>query len=176
MLRAIRRILLLLCVAAISGGLLLTFTTKPDLESADTAVQRAFATVRPQIDQRAKALEALNAAMIKAGRKVDLADEASSTIRSWRARDSSFNDRIVTANRLSTIGVRMLAIASDSPRFASNDSVIAAANRYQQQLIDPDDRERLNLEVDRANAIRDGLLRRLVADALGYADLPQLIA
>ena len=175
MLRAIRRIVILLCVAAISGGLLLTFTTRPDLQSVDSNAKAALSALRPQLDARTQALESLNTAMIKAGRRIDLADEFTAARRQWNKPDISFNDRIVAANQLHAIGVRMLAIAGDSPRFASDDAVIAAAKTYEQRVIDANDRDRLNTEIDRANAIRDGLLRRLVADALGYSDHPQLM-
>ena len=174
MLRAIRRIVLLLCVAAISGGLLVTFTTRPDLESADSNTNAAWRVIEPQIDDRTEALAALNAAMIKAGRRVDLADELTTAVRTWTQGGGSLNERITTANALHAIGIRLLAIAGASPRFASDRGVIGAATRYEQQIIDPQDRDRLNTEIDGANAIRDGLLRRIVADALGFQDHPHL--
>jgi hypothetical protein len=175
MLRAIRRILLLLAVAAISGGILLTFTTKPDLQSSDSAIKATWSTLQPQISERVQALESLNNAMIKAGRRIDLADECAAAVRAWGQKGGSLNERIRQANRLETLGVRLLAIAGNSPRFASSNPVIAAANAYGKSTVDPDDRDRLNTEIDRSNAVRDGLLRRLVADALGYSDHPHLL-
>ncbi len=174
MLRAFRRMLLLLAVAAIGGGGLVTLTTKPKLESADTEIRQFWATLRPTLDDHYKALGRLDDAMTKSGRTVSLHQELAEAGKVWSRTNLSLNDQLTTANRLEGLGARYSLIVAASPRYTANPGVVAAANAFQSGSAAKADIEVLNASIDRANALRDGALRRIVADATDKPDHPHL--
>ena len=173
MLRALRRIALLLCVAALGGGALLTVTTKPKLDDATAAVQHTWNPIREALNARFAGLQTVNNGIASPGRPPTSSGALNDALRSWAsASNTSVADQIILANRLVGLGRRIAAIATHSPRYAANADVGAGLTTMQRNTPNANDIDNLNAAVDKANEIRDGFLRRLVATALDYRDLP----
>ena len=173
MLRALRRIALLLCVAALGGGALLTVTTRPKLDDATAAVQQAWSPIRAALNARFAGLKTVNNGLASPGRPPTSSGALNDALRSWNnASKASVADQILLANRLVGLGRRIAAIASHSARYGANADVGAGLATMQRNPPNTNDIDNLNAAIDKANEIRDGFLRRLVATALDYRDLP----
>ncbi len=176
MLRAIRRIFVLLIVAAIAGGVLLAVTTRPKLDDTDRDVRTTWSALRAPLATRYDDLGQLNAAMAAAGRRVEVASEIDDALKSWNRNGSDVNTQISAANELEGLGTRIVAIAAASPRFSASKAVVDAVNHYQQSAPSRTLIDRFNTNVDRSNALRDGVLRRVVANVLQHQDHPHFAA
>ncbi len=178
MFRAIRRLLLLLCVAVIAGGALLTLTGKPKLEDARRDVADEWSTIRSRLSTRYENLAVITEALRTSGRELAITEALSAAHSTWDSTSTSNTDsdaiarQISAANALEGVLRRVRGIVAASPRFSKNGDLTSALDRLSQTGTDPAQIEALNRSIDAANHERDGFLRRLVATALGYRDIP----
>ena len=184
MLRVLRRLLLLLCVAAIAGGALLTFTSRPKLETAHRDVVREWSHTRTRLTPRYALLDEIEAALRNSGRELTITDSIAAAHSKWAASTASAESagsasasasvarQIEAANAIEGILRRAQLITDQSPRLSNNAALTKALGRVARILGDPAQIDTLNRSIDRANELRNGLLRRLVAGGLGYEDLP----
>lgn len=174
MLVAIRRILVLLVVTAVVGGAALALSDRSTLQHDDDAVAAAWRPVRAALADRWTALAALDEAVRTAGPRRDVSSDyerAAARQRSAAAKGPA--EQISAANDLDGIGRRFGALVNGSKRYADVTAVTDALRAF--EAAGPSDALVATLDdaVDRANAHRDGVLRRLVAGLLGHDDLPR---
>jgi peptidoglycan/xylan/chitin deacetylase (PgdA/CDA1 family) len=179
MLRRLRRLVLLAIVAVAAGAGALFLTTRPRLDDRRKAVDHAWSTVVPSIDQRAAKLFALDAAVIHVGGpKRDQSTAVESALTSWQhARTGNLSGAIVAANEMEGSGRRLLRLAQDpARRYRADAGVVRAVNDYvgsaaAVSTTAPD----VNTAIQRYDDARGGMLHRVVADILGDGELPRLV-
>jgi hypothetical protein len=179
MLRRLRRLVLLAIVAVAAGAGALFLTTRPRLDDRRKAVDHAWSSVVPTIDQRAAKLFALDAAVIHVGGpKRDQSTAVESSLRSWQqARTGDVAGAIVAANEMEGSGRRLVALATDpTRRYRADPEVVRAVNDYVGSASAiatsaPD----VNDAIQRYDDARGGMLHRVVADILGDGELPRLV-
>jgi hypothetical protein len=179
MLRRLRRLVLLAILAVAAGAGVLFLTTRPRLDDRRATVERDWRALRPQVDARVDALEALDLQIRKAGPVRDQSEAVAAAVHDWQHATSgsgNLEDAILATNELEGAGRRLLALSLDPHRrYHSLPAVLDAATQYATRALPRADVQHVNTAVARYDDARGGVLRRLVADLLGDDALPRLV-
>lgn len=170
MLRHVRRWTVLVVVAVAAGAAVLVLTTRPRLDDRTSIVEQRWRAAMPRVEQHVGALAGLDAQVRKAGPTRDPSDAVASALSEWNrvAPDGTVDAQIRALNRVQGAAARLLALIDDpSRRYRSNAAVQAARNAYVSTALPEATVAAVNSAIDRYNAARGGVLRRIVADALG---------
>lgn len=173
--RMIRRLLLVLVVAAVVAVTAVGVTARPDLERRrDDAVQH-WRPLREPLDARYAALADLNDAVREAGGpERDVTGAIDTALAAWRASgDAPVARQVDTANDLEGLARRLLATIADSARLHGAAAVSAAADAFAGQPI-PESARAFNSAARDYRDARAGVLREPVAGLLGHDPLPLL--
>lgn len=175
------RVVALMVVAAAAGIAAIALDSRSGLDETEREVATAWEAVVADFDARTAALDAANEAVRdQGGGARAVVGEIDSALAAWAdQRDSGdLAAQIAAANRIEGLGRRLRATVADSSRFATAE-VTAALDAYTATALEdtaPEATKALNDAIDRHADERGGTLRRLVADALGFGDIPRLDA
>jgi len=176
MLRTLRRAVLVLLLFAVVAGAAIALTTRSDLVGARDNVTATWRAVRSPLTARYDTLSTANDAVRDAGGTPrDVVEEIDAALDRWRAAASGspVSEQVAAANSLEGLTRRLTATVEESERLRS-DSVIAAAIADLADAEIPEAGRAFNDSARTYDAERGGPVRSIVADLLGYDEIPAL--
>jgi hypothetical protein len=177
MFRWARRVLLVIALVVLVGGVVIALTTRPSLDRARNDVEQQWTALRPSLDARYALLGRVNnAARSTAGPAEPLVTDIDGALATWRTSSSaSVTDQVRAANDLEALGRRLGVTIAASSRFRTAAPVTAAARSYTTAPF-PARAAAFTDAVRKYESTRGGSFRRLVAGTLGYDSIPALDA
>lgn len=173
--RTIRRLLLLLVVAAAMGVLAVAVTARPDLErTRDDAVER-WRPMSDPLDARYAALADVNDAVREAGGpERDVSSELDTALAAWRASNSApVATQVDAANALEGLARRLRTAIAASERLSDDPGVGEAVEGLDRHPV-PESARVFNAAAADYHEARVGFLREPVAALLGHDPLSLL--
>lgn len=173
--RTVRRLLLLLVVAAAVGVLAVAVTARPGLErTRDDAVER-WRPLRDPLDARYAALADVNDAVREAGGpERDASSELDAALATWRASSNApVATQVDAANALEGLARRLRTAVAASERLSGDPGVEEAVEALDRHRV-PESARVFNAAAADYHEARAGLLRERVAALLGHDPLPLL--
>lgn len=168
------RFVALTVVAAAIGTGAVALSSRSRLDSAERAIESAWADLRPQLVERyAKLIAANEVVRTEGGGARSIVGEIDAAALDWESSlrtNAAINSQIGAANQLEGLGRRLERTISASPRFEV-ESILTAYAAFARSEIDA---STLNDRVDRFDDYRGGRFRRIITAALGHEDLPRL--
>jgi hypothetical protein len=177
-----RRILIGLVVLIIAGAVVLVLTARPRLEDDRNAVDDTWVPLRAPLNDRYDALAAVDEQLRAAGGEDrDVTAELTEELDRWQdAADAPDDDadaetEVEIANTLEGLSVLVLANVNASERLRSSVGLTESLAAFAATAPDPMRVTSYNDAVDSYEDARDSLLRRPVADILGYESRTELV-
>lgn len=174
MVKAFRRVLIAAVVIGVAAAAALIGTARPALDDSRDEAAGRWAVVVPPLDDRYAELSALGGAVQEAGGGAsDLAVAVTSGTQTWDAMTDDLTNQVTAANELEGLSRRLLAAIDASERLQGDRAVRAARRGFEQAPV-PESGLAYNAAITEYEDERQGLLRGLAADALGYDAIPAL--
>ena len=174
--RALRRYLPLLLVLVAVGLLAIVLTSRPDLEDARNEVDTRWEALAAPLNARYELLAAASAAASNnVGPAGEIAAEVNAALNDWAdSVDRDVADAVAAANALEGLGRRLDAAIGASPTL-SNDAAVMTAMTDFATADPPEPASQFTAAVRAYEDERDGPVRGVLADALGYEPIPVLV-
>ena len=174
--RVLRQLLPFLVVLLIVGALALVLSSRPQLEDARDEVDARWRAVAAPLSARYELLAAAStAARANTGPAGAVAAEVDTALAAWaEARDGEVAGAVDAANDLEGLGRRLVAAVAASPALAGDPAVQAAIAGFA-TAAPPEPATPFVTAVRAYEDERDGPLRGVVAEALGYDAIPVLV-
>jgi hypothetical protein len=176
-LRVVRAILPLVLVLVVVALLVLVFTARPDLESAQRDVDKTWTPLQPALTQRYTLLRATNEAVRDVPGPVhELVGEVDVALARWQdvgETNANVAARVAAADRLEALGRRLVLASRASARVQANPTAKAAVDAFA-ATGSPAAAAAFNRAVLSYQQERSGPARRVIADVLGYDEIVAL--
>lgn len=180
MVRNVRRallVLLALLVFVAAAGAIYAWQARPELEDRRDAATEAWDALRSALDQRYLVLTAAADTVREEGGRpravVRDLDVALATWRDARAVGDDMVGEVRIANDLEGLSRRLVRTVGDTPRLADNAAVAAVMDQLAGVPL-PEAAESYAGAVRAYEAERQGTVREIVAELLGFDSLPTL--
>jgi hypothetical protein len=175
--RAVRRVLLLVVVGLLVGGVAFTLSARPDLDAARDAADESWDALAPDLDARYALLDGLTTAVAeRSTRARPITAELDDALERWRRvgeREGSTRAAVRVANELEGLARRLTTLVEASPLLADDETVAPAATAWR----DVPPPEGLTAYQEAATAYeqeRSGTLRSVAAAVLRHEPVPAL--
>jgi hypothetical protein len=173
-LRLLRIFIPLLIVAAIVAGTILVLTSRSELKRSHQQVESTFTQLRAQLDERYQKLSDANQAVIDVpGPLHELVADVTTAYANWKdfGSDGGVTAEVDAANKLESLGRRLVQAARKAPRLADNKAALALVNAFA-ALPAPSAARRFDAMVDHFEQERNRPARKIAAQILGYDSIP----
>ena len=174
-LRLLRTFIPLLIVAAIVAGTVLVLTSRAELKRSHRQVESTWTKLHTQLDERYTKLAAANSAVKQVpGPLHEVVTDVTTAYTIWtdlEVNNGSITAEVNAANRLESLGRRLVQAARNAPRLKGNASALAAVEAFA-ALPAPSDARGFDSSVDHFERERNRPARKLAAQILGYDSIP----
>ena len=179
MLRLLRIFIPLLIVAAIVAGTVLVLTSRSELQRSHKQVESTWAPLRHQLDTRFASLDAANSEVSTVpGPLHEVVTDVSTAYAEWTDLEQpgggGVTAEVNAANKLESLGRRLVQAARKAPRLAGNVAALAKVNAFA-ALTAPSAASRFDDAVDHFERERNRPARRIAARILGYDSIPTYV-
>ena len=171
--RWVWRIALLVVLVLVAAGMFVALTARPKLDDAKDAAAARWKVVATPLAARYTALAVLSEAVAATGdEERPVVRDVKRSLRAWeRDRASGTPAAVRAANDLEGGARRLLAAIAASDRLDASKEVLAARDAFTKASIPPSSAA-YNRAVADYEKEREGTVKRLVADLMGYDALP----
>ena len=174
-LRLLRIFIPLLIVAAIVAGTVLVITSRSELQRSHKQVESTWTPLRRQLDGRYTNLSTATAAVGKVpGPLHQIVAGVDTAYAEWTDLESSggsVTSEVNAANKLESLGRRLVQAARQAPRLKGNAPALAAIDGFAKLAV-PTDAKQFDDAVAHFERERNRPARKVAARILGYDSIP----
>jgi hypothetical protein len=171
--RALRVFLPFAIVVVLVALAVSVLTARPDIGDAKHAVDQAWPALEQQLNDRYDQLHTVDTALTDApGQLGDLASSVDTAYKDW-SKARSVSARVQAANRLETLGRRLVVAALASARVQRNKDTTALVAAYASAPVP--DAQQFNANVAKYERERRGPVRGVVARLMSDGHIPAYV-